>query len=63
MNDACTRKPEGGKQTATHGGGKLKEFFKNFSHCEKKRIYNGFFRFLAFLAHFDPEFKGVIENL
>jgi hypothetical protein len=46
-------------------GGKFKEFFKNFSQriFELKRIYNGFFRFFAYLAHFDPEFKGVIENL
>ena len=50
MNDACTRKPEGGKLTATHGG-------------EIIRIYNGFFGFLAFLAHFDTEFQGVSENL
>jgi hypothetical protein len=64
MNDACTRKPEGGKLTATHEG-KIKEFLKNVLQriFELKRIYNGYFGFLVFLAHFDPEFKGVIENL
>jgi hypothetical protein len=46
-------------------GGKFKEFFKNFLQriFELYRIYNGFFGILLFLAHFDLEFKGVIENL
>ncbi len=50
MNDACTRKPEGGKLTATHRGGKFKDFFKNFSQriFELKRIYNGFLGFSRF---------------
>jgi hypothetical protein len=29
MNDACTRKPEGGKLTATHGG-EIERFLKKF---------------------------------
>ncbi len=45
--------------------GIFKEFFKKFYYGFLG--YNGFitdfFEFLAFLGHFGPEFKGVIENL
>jgi hypothetical protein len=39
MIDACTRKPEGGKLTATHWG-EIKEFLMNFFNGLLN--YNGF---------------------
>ena len=46
-------------------GGNEKIFLRIFNNGFLS--YNGFitdfFGFLAFLAHFDPEFKGVFENI
>ena len=42
MNDACTRKPEGGKLTATHGG----EIKRN------KNFYDGFLSYNGFITDF-----------
>jgi hypothetical protein len=48
-NLKVTNKPQ-------HMGEKFKEFLKKLllRIFELKRIYNGFFGFLAFLAHFGP---------
>jgi hypothetical protein len=64
MKKACTRKPEGGKLTVTRKGEIYRIFNEIFTTdfrviTDLQRIFG----MLSFLAHFDPEFKGIIENL
>ncbi len=61
MNEACPRQPEGGKLTVTHVGNILINFYNGF--LSYNVFITDFFEFLAYLAHFGPEFKGVIENI
>jgi hypothetical protein len=61
MNEACPRQPEGGKLTATHVGDIARNFKEIFT--TEFWVITDIFEFLAFLAHFGPGFKAVIENL